>query len=125
MAAFPTFPRAANAQSDPAPVVFRSAPEAAVDAGAIVVAWVGAQPYISSVSIGPVAGFAEGVSVADSIALTSALGHSEAITITDSGVVFSVGVGLSDSVTISESLATVHTVVSVVNNAGANRAIVN
>jgi len=40
-------------------------------------------------------------------------------------VVFSVGVGLSDSVTISESLATVHTVVSVVNNAGANRAIVN
>ena len=125
MAAFPTFPRAANAQSDPGLSISRSAPEAAVDAGAVIPSWTGMQPRINFVSIGPVVEFVEGVSVADSISLTPALGRSEAITITDSGVVFSVGGGPSDNVTISESLTTVHTVVSVVNNAGANRAIVN
>jgi hypothetical protein len=104
MAAFPDFPRAANTQSDPSPAVSRSAPQAAVDTGAIVAAWTGAQPYINFVSIGPVLGIAEAITITDSGAvLTIGGSYSEAVTITDSGVTFAVGVGAADTATISEA----------------------
>ena len=97
------FPRASNTQSEPGINISRSAPEAAVDAGAVLAVWTSVQPRIKFVSIGPVVGFAEAITISEAAVLSTLPGYSEALTITDSGAVFAVGVGSADTATISEA----------------------